>query len=368
MFFLADAAVAVSSAASTLPPLGFPVVDVVIFAAAVFFSIAVDLFLHKDSKEISLGNAAIWSVFWIALSLGYYAYIYFFHGEHGPAYASLFLAGYAMEKVLSIDNLMLFMAVFSYFKIEGALQHRILYWGIIGAIVFRGLFVAAGSLLLYFAGWADLLFGLFVIWSGVAMLKEALKPEEDDGEEEDYNEYQIVKIARRFFPVFPRLDGNHFFISRHRAQELADPETAASFPANAVTFMTPAFVCLLVIEASDILFAFDSVPAVIAISREPLIVYASMIFAILGLRSLYFVLAALTKYLVHLDKAVIGLLFFIGFKMLVHAFVKLGEKFNMNVDFLHQLEISPNMSLLVILVVLTLGVIASAVFPSKKEA
>ena len=132
--------------------------------------------------------------------------------------------------------------------------------------------------------------------------------------------------------------------------------------------MTPAFVCLLVIEASDILFAFDSVPAVIAISREPLIVYASMIFAILGLRSLYFVLAALTKYLIHLDKAVIGLLFFIGFKMLVHAFVKLGEKFSMNVDFLHRLEISPNMSLLVILVVLTLGVIASAVFPAKKAA
>ena len=132
--------------------------------------------------------------------------------------------------------------------------------------------------------------------------------------------------------------------------------------------MTPAFVCLLVIEASDILFAFDSVPAVIAISREPLIVYASMIFAILGLRSLYFVLAALTKYLIHLDKAVIGLLFFIGFKMLVHAFVKLGEKFSMNVDFLHQLEISPNRSLLVILVVLTLGVIASAVFPAKKAA
>jgi tellurite resistance protein TerC len=368
MYFLADAATA-ATVASTLPPLGFPLVDVVIFAAAVIFSIAVDLFLHKDSKEISLGNAAIWSVFWIALSLGYYAYIYFCHGDHGPEYASLFLAGYAMEKVLSIDNLMLFMAVFSYFKIEGALQHRILYWGIIGAIVFRGVFVAAGSLLLYFAGWADLLFGLFVIWSGIAMLKEALKPDaEEDDEEENYNEYQIVKIARRFFPVFPRLDGHHFFISRKRADELSDEETRASFPANAATFMTPAFVCLLVIEASDILFAFDSVPAVIAISREPLIVYASMIFAILGLRSLYFVLAALTKYLIHLDKAVIGLLFFIGFKMLVHAFVKLGEKFNMNVDFLHQLEISPNMSLLVILVVLTLGVIASAVFPSKKHA
>ena len=212
MYFLADAATAVSTAASTLPSLGFPMWDVIIFAAAVFFSIAVDLFLHKDSKEISLGNAAIWSVFWIALSLGYYAYIYFFHGEHGPEYASLFLAGYAMEKVLSIDNLMLFMAVFSYFKIEGALQHRILYWGIIGAIVFRGVFVAAGSLLLYFAGWADLLFGLFVIWSGIAMLKAALKPEEDGDEEEDYNEYQIVKIARKFFPVFPRLDGHHFFI------------------------------------------------------------------------------------------------------------------------------------------------------------
>ncbi len=334
--------------------LGFPLEAVIVFLVVVAMSLAADLLLHRNGEEVSLKSAAGWSLFWIALSLGFYGYVF---ARFGQQWADLYLAGYVMEKTLSVDNLMVFMAIFSFFGIRGGLQHRILYWGILGALLFRAAFVLAGSLLLYFGAWADLVFGLFVTWSGVMMLRElAGRSHEDDGPD-DYENYLIVRLARKVFPVHSQLVGDRFFV---KSDAVGVDSTTAG---RSVWMMTPAFVCLLVIEASDVLFAFDSVPAVIAITREPLLVYASMIFAILGLRSLYFVLSALTKYLVHLEKAVVALLFFIGGKMLLHASRELSHMFTGHAW--TEFDINAQQSLYVILGVLLLGVIASRVFPGK---
>jgi tellurite resistance protein TerC len=338
--------------------LGFPPEAVGIFVGVVALSVAVDLFLHRKSTVIKVGEAAAWSVFWVALAMGFWGYLFI---KFGPEHASLFLSGYVLEQTLSIDNLMLFMAVFSFFRIEGALQHRILYWGIIGAMVFRGVFVAGAALLTKLGPYADLVFAVFIGWSGWMMLKDREKEED-----EHYDDIPLVRIARKFFPVFPYLDGQRFFISATRARALVDQGARATLVDGARTYMTPAFVCLLVIEASDVLFAFDSVPAVYAITREPLLVYSSMIFAILGLRSMYFVLAAMSKYLVYLEKSVIALLFFIAAKMMLHAVNGLTERFRGTAW--PGLDIPSDVSLYIILGTLALGIIASLVLPPSKDA
>lgn len=333
---------------------GFPLEVILIFVGVIGLSVYVDLFLHRDSHEISMRDASIWSVFWIALAGGFYAYL---HVRHGSDFASLFLAGYVLEKSLSVDNLMVFIAIFSYFNLKSHLQHRILYWGILGALVFRLLFVAAGNLLLLLGPWADLLFALVVGWSAVKMLTSGGGGDDDSG---DYSKHRVVQWAQQALPVFPRLHGVRFFVSAAHAREAAARDTTLILNRpGAARYVTPAFVCLLLIEASDVMFAFDSVPAVIAVTREPLLVYSAMIFAILGLRSLYFVLAALTRYLVHLEKAVIALLFFISAKLLLTASNHL----------IHWpgFEISPNQSLAIILLILLAGVVASLIWPEKAE-
>lgn len=179
----------------------------------------------------------------------------------------------------------------------------------------------------------------------------------EDGEEEieDYTHHWSVRFTGKLFPIYPKLEGEKFFV---KASELTK-EKLATVTRKGLTYATPAFLCLMVIETSDIAFAFDSVPAVIAVTHEPLLVYAAMIFAILGLRSLYFILAALTKYLVHLEKAVIGLLFFIGFKMGLESYNKtIGDT---------GIHISPSTSLFIVLGVLAVGIIASLLFPEKAE-
>ncbi len=353
------------SASGPLTELGFPPEALAVFAVAIGLSVTIDLLLHRTGKAVTLGSAAAWSTFWVALGLGFYAYL---HWRFGAEPADLYLAGYALEMTLSVDNLMVFMAIFLFFNIRGEPQHRILYWGILGAMLFRALFVLAGSLLLYFGAWADVFFGLFVVWSGVMMARELRQRDNDDdatdGDEgTDYNDYTLVRLVRRLVPLVPHLDGQRFVVPAGRARELAEANGESLEPSRLGWYMTPALVCLLVIEASDVLFAFDSVPAVIAITREPLLVYASMIFAILGLRSLYFVLASLTRYLVHLEKAVVVLLFFVGLKMLLHASRELTEKFMGHAW--TTFDPGPAASLYVILGVLALGVVLSVLFPGR---
>lgn len=329
---------------------GFPIEAIAIFFSVIGLSVYLDLFAHRKSTEISVADAARWSVFWITLALLFYVYLAM---RFSKDWADLYLAGYVLEKSLSVDNLMVFMAIFSSFGIKGVLQHRILYWGIIGALVLRGVFVAAGTGLFLASPYVGFLFAAFVIWSAIKMLQAG----GDDGDEiEDYSSHWSVRLTGKLMPVYTRLHLERFFL-RHDEVIARGMESATT--RSGVLYATPAFLCLMAIETSDIAFAFDSVPAVIAMTQEPLLVYAAMIFAILGLRSLYFVLAALTKYLVHLEKAVIALLFFIGAKMAIqswnHAVFDTG------------IHLSPGTSLAIVLGTLASGVLASFLFPGREE-
>lgn len=333
--------------------IGFPPLTLAVFVGLAVGAMLLDMVTHRGDKPVSLLKASLWSIFWIAISLGFAGFLYY---EHGPEVASLFVTGYALEKVLSVDNLFVFMAIFAWFKIPDGLRHRVLYWGIIGAIVFRGVFVAIGTGLLAFGPWVEVVFAVIVAWTAVMMLRAG----GDDEEEEDYSKHMAYRFAKKLFPVWPKLHGNQFFVRRNvLEQEILKPENKGmSLAAKGGLFATPLFLCLVVAEISDVLFAFDSVPAVIAVSREPLIVYSAMLFAILGLRTMYFVLEALKRYLVHLEKAVIALLFFIAVKLGLNATDHL---------FHHGYNIDANTSLLIVMIVLVIGIVASVIFPAPKE-
>jgi len=316
----------------------------VIFAAAAF---AVDFFAHKKDEKISLKQAAIWSIFWIAVSVAFGGYLYF---ARGSEMMSLYFAGYILEKSLSVDNLFVMMAIFSWFKIPEIYRHRVLYFGIIGAVIFRLVFVAVGTSLLGISPWMEFVFAIMVAYSAVMMKKD-----DDEEEMEDYSNHLAYRAVYRFFPVFPRLLGHSFFVRNQEISTQISADEKAKLQnqiskLNAKWIATPLFLCLCVIELSDVMFAFDSVPAVIAVSKDPLIVYSAMIFAILGLRTLYFVLEALKDYLAYLEKAVIALLFFIAAKLALNASAHI---------FHHGFEISAQASLWVILAVLGVGIFAS---------
>jgi len=212
--------------------------------------------------------------------------------------------------------------------------------------------------LLALGPWVEVVFAVIVGWTAVMMLKSG----DDDDEIEDYSQHFAYRMVKRFYPIWPKLKGSAFVLSQKEVDaELAKPENAdvqVGRVSKAARYATPMLLCLAVVELSDVMFAFDSVPAVIAVSREPLIVYSAMMFAILGLRTLYFVLEGLKQYLVHLEKAVIVLLFFIAFKLGLNA----TEHF-----FHHGYAIGATTSLYVVLGVLALGIIASLLFPGKKE-
>ena len=348
--------------------LGFPLETVAVFVVLSVGAIAIDLFAHRSDQPMSLKSAALWSVFWIAVSLAFGGYLWFHHGSET---ASLFITGYALEKVLSVDNLFVMMAIFAWFKVPEGYRHRVLYWGIIGAIVFRMVFVAIGTGLLALGPYVELVFAAVVGWTGIIMLRR----DEEEEANEDYSEHLAYRWVHRFFPVWPRLHGHNFFLRSHElteacrqnpdvhlepaGEDLKHPKQHHPQPVKKGALVaTPLFLCLAIIEISDVMFAFDSVPAVIAVSKEPLIVYSAMMFAILGLRTMYFVLEALRGYLVHLEKAVVALLFFIAAKLALSASAHL---------FQHGYEISPNASLAVVLAVLALGVAASFAFPEKSK-
>lgn len=340
-----------------LSALGFPIGTVVFFVILSVVALAVDLFAHRHHQAISLKSAVWWSVFWVAISCLFGGYIWW---HHGSEMGSLFFTGYALEKVLSVDNLFVMMAIFTWFKIPDALRHRVLYWGIVGAMVFRLIFVAIGTSLLALGAWVELVFAALVAWSAYMMLHK----DTSSNAISDYSEHLAYRWVHRFFPVFPRLHQHYFFLRGKTLMQaraahpsvMLEPATDSKHKMNWVA--TPLFLCLAVIELTDVMFAFDSVPAVIAVSREPLIVYSAMIFAILGLRTLYFVLEALKQYLCYLEDAVIILLFFIAFKLVLAA----------SNHFLHHgYQVSANASLVVVLLVLVLGVVASFVFPQNQQ-
>ena len=301
------------------------------FAVFVVIALLIDMLNHKEDKPVSVASAALWSAIWVGTGLAFALLVAW---THSGADASLFLTGYVLEKSLSVDNLFVIMAIFSSFAIADKYQHRVLYYGILGAIVLRMVFVAAGSSILMVGGkYALAFFGVFVLWSAWKMWKD------NDGineEIDDYTQHFSVKWTKKFFKVHPKLVGHDFFTK-----------------IDGLTYVTPLFLCLVCVEMADVMFAFDSVPAVIAVTQKPFLVYTSNIFAILGLRSLYFLLAAAKRYLCHLEKAVIAILVFIGAKMLI--------------DVAGIVHITPQISLIVVMMMLCCGIAGSFIWPEAKE-
>lgn len=324
----------------------WPLLGVFLLIAGGLF--AADLWAHRGAqKPITLSNAAAWSCAYVAGALAFMAYLSWARDDNA---AALFLTGFVMEKALSVDNLMVFVAIFAYFKIPDAFQHRVLHYGIIGAVVFRLIFVAlgAGSLEM-FGPVVGLVFAFFVIWSAWKMVSAGA----GEAEEVDYSNQWYVRWARGTLAFTNELVGPDFFTWQDCGCGLGAKECPVAH-----RYGTPLLLCLIAIEISDVLFSFDSVPAVIAVTREPALVYTAMIFAILGLRQLYFVLTAMLRYLTHLGTAVIAVLFFIGAKMLFQSLNEIGLPW-------HMPDISPIYSLAVVVGILGLGVVVSILCPEK---
>lgn len=297
------------------------------FAITVLFMLLLDLFVfHKKAHEVKRKEALLWSIFWILVALLFCGGIWKFEGKDK---ALMFLTGYIIEKSLSMDNLFVIYLIFLYFSIEPKYQHRVLFWGIIGAIVTRAFFIFAGLALIKYLSWIIYVFGIFLIFTGIKMLfkkEEKVEPEKN----------LIFKIAKKFFP----------FISEVRDQKFISKRTVAG---RKVVYATPLLLSLIAVESTDIVFAVDSIPAILAISRDPFIVYTSNIFAILGLRALYFLLASFIQHLRFLKQGLAIILLFLGVKMTFHF------------DF-----ITPALSLTFVLSILILVTIFSLIFPVKK--
>jgi len=317
----------------------YSLIELAVFAVLVVGALVLDLHAHKQDRPISMRDAAVWSVFWIMLSLAFAVYV---SVTHGKAQGMLFLTGYFLEKSLSVDNLFVFIAIFSSFAISAKLQHRVLYYGIIGAVIMRLLFVMLGtSFIALFGKWALTIFGIFVLWTAWKMWQSSRN---ETHELEDYSDHWSVRLTRKLFPVSPQLHGHDFFAR-----------------IDGVLHVTPLFLCLVAIEIADVMFAFDSVPAIFSIfaglpvpldlGTQTFLVYTSNIFAILGLRSLYFLLAAANRFLSRLEAAVIIILVFIGLKMLAGVFTSV--------------HLPPEASLAVVFGVLIGGIAASYIWPKK---
>lgn len=270
----------------------------VAFNAAVLAVLAIDLGLfNRKAHDVSVREAATWSAVWITLALAFAGWVFYAHGHHA---GMEFIAGYLIEYSLSVDNIFVIVLIFTYFGIRGEYQHRVLFWGIIGALLMRGAMIALGATLIERFHWITYLFGAFLVITGLRMLRH-------DEASVDPDSNPVVRLVRRLIPVAGDYHGQKFFISGMDA-------------AGRVRWMaTPLFIVLVVIETMDLVFAVDSIPAVFAVTRKPFIVYTSNVAAILGLRSLYFLLAgAVTKFrYLRLGLAII--LAFVGVKMLLAA-------------------------------------------------
>jgi tellurite resistance protein TerC len=267
------------------------------FNLFVLLMLALDLgIFHRKAHEVRTKEAAIWSGVWIALALAFGTGLYTLAG---PRAGLEFLTGYLLEKALSVDNLFVFVLIFGYFGIPRKDQHRVLFWGILGALLMRGAMIGAGAVLVQQFHWILYLFGAFLVITGIRMAVQ--------GEEEpDPGANPVLRLVRRFLPVTSGFEGEHFFVKRPTGRNGKQRWLA-----------TPLFVVLLLVETSDLVFAVDSIPAVFAVTRDPFLVYTSNIFAILGLRSLYFLLAGLISRLHYLKYGLAAVLAFVGLKMLL---------------------------------------------------
>jgi tellurite resistance protein TerC len=297
----------------------------ILFNLFVLAMLALDLgVFQRRAHEIRFREALAWSGVWIALAAGFAVAVFFWHGRQ-PALE--FTTGYLIELSLSVDNLFVFLLLFRYFKVIGEYQHKVLFWGIIGALIMRGVFIIAGVALLKRFHWIIYIFGAFLVYTGVKLAFSR------DDEQVDPEKNPVLRWLRKVLPITPGYVDGKFVV---RDQGL---------------FATPLLLVLVVVETTDLVFALDSIPAVLAISRESFIVYTSNVFAILGLRSMYFALAGLIDIFHYLNYGLAVILSFIGVKMLISGYI----------------HIPTGWALGVVIAVLAISVLASIVWPKKEE-
>ncbi|AMR25760.1 tellurium resistance protein TerC [Hymenobacter psoromatis] len=290
------------------------------------------LVLNRRTHAVKLGEALGWSAFWITLSLTFNFFVYRTMGHEAGLQ---WLTGYLIEKALSVDNLFVFLLIFTYFKVPAEYQHRILFWGVLGALLLRGIFIVAGAALLAKFHFLLYILGIFLMYTGGRMaFSGGADPEIDP------NNNPIVRFLSRHLPITRQLDGGKFFTRR-----------------AGVRFATPLLVVLVMIETTDVVFAADSIPAILAISRDTFVVYTSNVFALLGLRALYFALASLMRLFHYLNYGLAFILIFIGGKLLVEDILR--ERFN--------LELPMPVSLGIVGLLLLGSVGASLLWPKNNE-
>jgi tellurite resistance protein TerC len=291
------------------------------FTVFVLTMLALDLgVFHRKAHVVQPKEAGMWVAIWMTLAFVFAILIYFWQGSNN---ALLFVTGYLIEQSLSVDNIFVIVMIFSYFNIPGKYQHRVLFWGILGALVMRGIFIGMGAVLIERFGWIMYVFGAFLIFTGIRMAFQ-------QDEEFDAEQNVVMRTARRFVRVTNRYDGQRFFTIE-----------------NGVRVATPLFLVLLLVEFTDLVFAVDSIPAIFAITTDPFLVYTSNVFAILGLRSMYFLLNGIVHKFVYLKYGLAVILTFVGVKMVI-------------VDFYH---VPILVSLGVIVVTLAASILASLYFP-----
>jgi tellurite resistance protein TerC len=297
------------------------------FHLFVFTMLALDLgVFNKRAHKIAVKEALIWSGVWITLALMFDVFVFL---QFGRTQALEFLTGYVIEYSLSVDNIFVFILIFTFFSVKAQYQHKILFWGILGALIMRGIFIFTGVALINKFHWIVILFGGFLVFTGIKMLfqKEAAEVEPEKN--------AVVKLFRKFLPVTETLHGDSLFIRQNRK-----------------LFATPLFLVLLVIESSDLIFATDSIPAILAISKDTFVVYTSNIFAILGLRSLYFAVSGIMSVFRFLKVGLAFVLAFVGFKMLASYI---------------NLEIPIILSLAIIITILLVSILASVLIKKKEN-
>jgi tellurite resistance protein TerC len=282
------------------------------FNAAILAILAIDLGLFdRKAHVVSPKEAGLWTVVWVSLALAFAGAIFYFKGHEA---GTQFITGYLIEYSLSVDNIFVFVLLFSYFKVKDEHQHRILFWGILGALIMRGAMIAAGSVLLNRFEWITYLFGAFLVYTGARMAFQ-------DEAEVHPDTNPVLRFIRRVIPISKDYHGQQFFVQSSE---------------NGVVrrMATPLFVVLVLIETTDLIFAVDSIPAVFSVTRDPFIVYTSNVCAILGLRSLYFLLAGAINKFHHLHYGLAAVLMFVGVKMLIAAVYHIPTLVSLGVIFL----------------------------------
>jgi tellurite resistance protein TerC len=273
--------------------------------AAILAMLLVDLLMHRDAHEIGLREAATWSVIWVTIGLAVGGVIWW---GYGSEFGLQYFAGYVIEKSLAVDNVFVWAVIFGYFAVPKQYQHRVLFFGVVGALVFRAIFIAGGSALIASAAWVLYVFGAFLILTGIRMMLQR-------NDHVDMSKSKTLKLFRRFVPSTEQYHGQQFWVRR-----------AGTLVA------TPLLAVLVVVEVTDIIFAVDSFPAIFAVTREPFLVFASNAFAILGLRAMYFLLADLMHRFVYLKLGLSFVLVWVGIKMIVgHAFVPIPTVLSLGV-------------------------------------